>query len=107
MFTDHHSERLDRQRRYEALFLAGAAGVIGLVTAIAAVGNSAPAGLVGSALMLSGAALMLKADRARVDAIDPAQRPAHLRELGLMLAGAASFVAGLVLFVVLVGLTSG
>lgn len=84
-------------QRGRTLFLAGLILLVGLVMTVAALAMGSGYGVAGGLLIVAGAALMLVADRRRVETYDPADRAAHRGEILWFLLAAAAIGAGCVL----------
>jgi hypothetical protein len=98
-YRERNATATGAYQRGRTLFLAGLIGLIGLVMTIAAVATGSAYGILGGVLILLGSALLLVADRRRVETFNPADAPAHRSELVWFLASAAAIVAGFVLTV--------
>lgn len=96
-YRERNAAATGSYQRGRTLFLAGMIGLIGLFMTIAAVATGSGYGIVGGVLILLGAALLLVADRRRVETVNPADATAHRSELVWFLVAAAAIVAGFVL----------
>ncbi len=96
-YRERNAASTGAYQRGRTLFLAGLIGLVALVMTIAAVAMVNGWGIGGGVLILLGAALLMVADRRRVESYDAAAGPAHRSELLWFLGAVVAIVAGFVL----------
>ena len=96
-YRERNATATGTYQRGRTLFLAGLIGLIGLFMTVAAVAMGSGYGIVGGVLILVGAALILVADKHRVETVNAGDRPAHKREIVWFLLAVGAIVVGFVL----------
>lgn len=96
-YRERNAASTGRYQRGRTLFLAGLLALIGLFMTGAALAMGSGYGVVGGLLIIIGGALMVVADRHRVETVDVEDRAEHGRELAWFLAATAAVVVGFVL----------
>ena len=95
-YRERNAGSTGRYQRGRTIFLAVLIGLVGLLMAIGSAVNGTGWGVAGGVLVALGAALLLVADRRRVETVSAEDRAAHRGEMLWFLLAVAVVVAGLV-----------
>ena len=95
-FRERNAATTGRYQRGRTIFLAVLIGLVGVLMAAGSAVNGTGWGVAGGVLVVAGAALLLVADRRRVETVSAEDRTSHRSELGWFLLAVVVVVAGLV-----------